>query len=54
LIGGCAKGRDHDLFDGNSFDVGQLLAECVPFGGDPANNAMGCAELLHHHVEVAV
>jgi hypothetical protein len=54
LIRRRTKRRDHDLFDRDSLEVGELLAERVSFGRDAADDAMRRSQLLHHHVQMTI
>ena len=49
-----ADRRDDDLFNRDTLQVGELLAERVSLGRDAADDAMRRTQLLHHHVQVAI
>jgi hypothetical protein len=46
--------RDHDVFDRNALQVGELLTERVSFGRDPAEDAVGRFQLLHYQTQLTV
>src|SRR5215212_8742478 len=54
ILFGCRDRGNHDLFDRDPLQIGELLTERVSFGRDPTDDAVGRCQLFHDQLELAV
>src|SRR5215203_4691160 len=54
ILFGCRDRGNHDLFDRDPLQIGELLTERISFGRDPADDAVCRSQLFHDQLELAV
>src|SRR5215204_174377 len=54
ILFGCRDRGNHDLFDRDPLQIGELLTERVSFSRDPTDDAVCRSQLLHDQLELAV